>query len=265
MVLDVGQKEFFAEHGYLRYGRVLSDEEVSVLKARSEDIVEGRLSHMPVRYVQSEKQFRDSAGDDVPILDRTRKMTHLAYFDDLFQAVAKKSEIVDVIEDLLGPNIKLYHDQLMMKPRYHGTVTDWHQDSPAWPWLIPQMAVSAWVALDDATVENGCMTVIPGSHKWGPVPREQKDAFLTMPELADPMPVEIKAGHCMFHHGQNMHRTGANQTPHRRRGLALHYMPSETKYLGALDEEHRIRLEAEQPKGAFRFMLIRGKEFPGKA
>ena len=64
MVLDVGEKEFFAEHGYLRYGRVLSDEEVSVLKARSEDIVDGRLSHMPVRYVQSEKQFRDGAGDD---------------------------------------------------------------------------------------------------------------------------------------------------------------------------------------------------------
>ena len=86
-----------------------------------------------------------------------------------------------------------------------------------------------------------------------------------MPELADPMPVELPAGHCMFHHGHNMHRTGANQTPHRRRGLALHYMPAETKYLGARDEDHRIKLEAEQPEGGFRFMLIRGQEFPGRA
>ena len=266
MVLTAEQKEFFAEHGYLRYGRVLSDDELAALRQRSADIVEGRLEHMPARYIQRERQFRgDDDTDDVPVLDRTRKMTHLAYFDDLFESMARKPEIVDVIEDLLGPNIKLYHDQLMMKPRFHGTVTDWHQDSPAWPWLIPQMAVSAWVALDDATVENGCMTVIPGSHKWGPVPGEQKDVFLAMPELADPMPVELPAGHCMFHHGHNMHRTGANQTPHRRRGLALHYMPAETKYLGARDEEHRIRLEAEQPLGAFRFMLIRGQEFPGRA
>ena len=237
----------------------------AALRQRSEDIVEGRLEHMPARYVQREKQFRDGGNTEVPVLDRTRKMTHLAYFDDLFASMARKPEIVDVIEELLGPNIKLYHDQLMMKPRFHGTVTDWHQDSPAWPWLIPQMAVSAWVALDDATVENGCMTVIPGSHKWGPVPGEQKDVFLAIPELADPMPVELPAGHCMFHHGHNMHRTGANQTPHRRRGLALHYIPAETKYLGARDEDHRIKLEAEQPEGAFRFMLIRGQEFPGRA
>lgn len=266
MVLTAEQKEFFAEHGYLRYGRVLTDDELAALRQRSADIVEGRTEHVPAAYVQRERQFRgENDTEEVPVLDRTRKMTHLAYFDELFESMARKSEIVDVIEELLGPNIKLYHDQLMMKPRYHGTVTDWHQDSPAWPWLIPQMAVSAWVALDDATVENGCMTVIPGSHKWGPVPQEQKEAFLAMPELADPVPVELPAGHCMFHHGQNMHRTGANQTPHRRRGLALHYIPAETKYLGARDEDHRIKLEAEQPPGKFRFMLIRGQEFAGRA
>ena len=100
--------------------------------------------------------------------------------------------------------------QLMMKPRYHGTVTDWHQDSMAWHQFAPQEHVSCWVALDDATVDNGCMTVIPGSHKWGPIDRDYKDRFLANPLLNEPLPVELPAGSCMFHHGLNFHRTGAN-------------------------------------------------------
>ena len=114
-------------------------------------------------------------------------MTHLCYFDPLFEAVARKAAIVDVIEDLLGPNIKLYCDQLMMKARYHGTVTDWHQDSVAWPQFAPQDHVSCWVALDDATVENGCMTVLPGSHKWGPINSAHKARFLDNPLIPEPM------------------------------------------------------------------------------
>ena len=68
----------------------------------------------------------------------------------------------------------------------------------------------------------------------------------------------------MFHHGLNFHRTGANPTPNRRRGLALHYLHAETKYLGIEDEESRLRTECEMPRGKFRFMHIRGKEFPGR-
>ncbi|MSP11837.1 MAG: phytanoyl-CoA dioxygenase family protein [Chloroflexi bacterium] len=264
MTLTAEQKAYFAENGYLAYGRVLSDPELTALRQRAADIAEGKVTHLPQRYIQLEKAFRDDPKADVPRIDQVRKMTQLCYFDPLFEAAAKKAEIVDVIEDLLGPNIKLYTDQLMMKPRFHGTVTDWHQDSVAWPQFVPQEHVSCWVALDDATVENGCMTVIPGSHKWGPVSREYRDKFLAMPELATPVPVELKAGSCMFHHGLNFHRTGANQTPNRRRGLALHYIHAETKYLGVEDEESRMTTECEKPKGTFRFMLIRGQEFAGR-
>ncbi len=262
MALTTDQKSFFDTYGYLPYERVLSDEELEALRQRTVDIIEGGMTHVPPRYIQLEAAFRND--ENTPKMDTVRKMTHLCYFDPLFQAVAKKPEIVDVIEDLLGPNIKLYTDQLMMKPRFNGTVTDWHQDAVAWPFFIPQNHISCWVALDDATVENGCMTVIPGSHKWGPIPAEYKNKFFSDSELAKPTPVELKAGHCMFHHALNFHRTGANSTPNRRRGLAMHYLHAETKYLGIDDEEMRLLLEAEASKGDFRFMLIRGQEFPGR-
>ena len=264
MTLTDQQKESFWENGYLPYHRILSDAELDVVRQRSEDIISGKVNHVPPRYIQFEARFRAGLPDDVEPLDAVRKMTQLCYFDDEFERIARKPEIVDVIEDLLGPNIKLYTDQLMMKPRFNGTVTDWHQDSMAWRHFAPQGHISCWVALDDATVENGCMTVIPGSHKWGPIAREVQDRFLSNPLVHEPVPVELPAGSCMFHHGLNFHRTGANATPNRRRGLALHYIRAETMYLGIEDEESRLLTECEKPHGEFRFMLIRGEEFPGR-
>lgn len=264
MVLTSEQKSFYSQNGYLPYSQVLPDEELVALRKRSEEIAYGRADHVPPRYVQLEEAFRNGGDDSSDRLDQVRKMTHLCYFDELFESVARKPAIVDVIEELLGPNIKLYCDQLMMKPRFNGTVTDWHQDSVAWPQFAPQEHVSCWIALDDATVENGCMTVIPGSHHWGPIRHDLQETFLNNPLLAEPVPVELPAGSCMFHHGLNFHRTGANTTPHRRRGLALHYMRAESMYLPRPDEGWRLRTECEKPKGEFRFMLIRGQEFPGR-
>ena len=108
------------------------------------------------------------------------------------------------------------------------------------------------------------MTVIPASHQWGPIRHDLQETFLSNPLLAEPVPVELPAGSCMFHHGLNFHRTGANTTPHRRRGLALHYMRSESLYMPRDDENWRLRTECEKPKGEFRFMLIRGQEFDGR-
>ncbi|MBI3942700.1 MAG: phytanoyl-CoA dioxygenase family protein, partial [Chloroflexi bacterium] len=148
MALTTEQKAFFEEKGYLPYTRVLSDAELEVLRQRSVDIATGKMTHVPPRFIQYEKAFQNGIPTGVDPLDTVRKMTQLCYFDDAFQAVAKKAEILDVVEELLGPNIKLYTDQLMMKPRFHGTVTDWHQDSVAWPFFLPQDHVSCWVALD---------------------------------------------------------------------------------------------------------------------
>ena len=271
MNITQSDKDFFKKYGYLKYNQVLTEDELTKAQKRSEDIALGNLTHVPERFIQLEAEFRDKdVSDEKTIrLDKVRKMTHLAYFDDVIESIAKNPKIVDVIEALLGTsNIKLYTDQLMMKPRFHGTVTGWHQDSVSWQHFVPQKAVSCWVALDDATVENGCMTVLPGSHKWGPINRDLQKVFMSHPDIAEPKPIEIKAGHCMFHDGLNLHKTGANTTPNRRRGLALNYLPSETIDLTMNTIEHTSNetagLTEEEFGGPFRYMLIRGKEFPGR-
>ena len=255
---------------------MLSDEQLAALRQRSEDIAELRVDHVPERYIQFEAAFRGESEafrvygepnlpEGTSRLDGVRKMTQLAYFDPVFEQCVKTPAIVDAIQDLLAcEDIKLYTDQLMMKPRFNGTVTDWHQDSVAWPSFFPQDHVSCWVALDDAYSANGCMTVLPQSFKWGPVERSFIPRFLEQEDHPEPVEVELPAGHCMFHHGLNFHRTGANETPHRRRGLAIHYMRASTMYLPSENEEARMLTECEQPPGTFRFMRIRGREFAGR-
>ena len=108
MTLTADQKTHFHEKGYLPYTRVLSDEEVAALRQRCEDIACGRVDHVPPRFIQLEAAFRDTKDTSTDPLDQVRKMTHLCYYDSLFEAAARKAAIVDVIEELLGPNIKLY-------------------------------------------------------------------------------------------------------------------------------------------------------------
>ena len=140
---------------------MLSDEQLAALRQRSEDIAELRVDHVPERYIQFEAAFRGESEafrvygepnlpEGTSRLDGVRKMTQLAYFDPVFEQCVKTPAIVDAIQDLLAcEDIKLYTDQLMMKPRFNGTVTDWHQDSVAWPSFFPQDHVSCWVALDN--------------------------------------------------------------------------------------------------------------------
>ncbi len=253
----------FNEQGYLTYSRVLTDDEIVALNDRIDDIACGARTHLPTRYIQQEAAFQDRDDHQTDPRDQLRSLSRLCYFDRLFEAVARKPAIVDVIEALAGPNIKLYCDQVFFKPPLHGSEPEWHQDSALWDQFAPQEAISCWIALDDATVDNGCLEVIPGSCRWGAMSDRHQDLFFDNLMVPNPVPIEIEAGSCLFHHGLTFHRTGANTTPNRRRAISLAYLRAETKYLGCQTEELRMMVECEKPPGEFRFMKIRGEEFPG--
>ena len=158
---------------------------------------------------------------------------------------------MDVIVDLLGPDIKLYGDQLFMKPPQHGSRKEYHQDSNSWKHLVPYNLVSCWAAMDDATLENGCLWVIPGSHKWGLISREREqeiESHALEGEWENELPVELQSGDCSFHHSLLLHSSHANRSSKQRRGYATHYMCSKTKYL------------SDTPKPDY--PLICGQEFP---
>ena len=99
---------------------------------------------------------------------------------------------------------------------------------------VPHSLVSCWTALDDATVENGCLWFIPGSHKWGliAVEREREiERRALAGALENEVPIELKAGDCSFHHSLLLHCSQANRSTTRRRGYATQYMSSPKRSL----------------------------------
>jgi hypothetical protein len=149
--------------------------------------------------------------------------------------IVRATEVLDAVEDLIGPDIRVFHLSVWPKDPGSGTYVSWHQDATYFA-LEPACHVTAWVALTDAPIESGCMEVVPGSHKLGQLPHA---------ELQDPenllsrgqtlaahversrthfMPLE--AGQFSLHHTHLVHNSRPNRSQHRRVGLGISYIPT---------------------------------------
>ena len=140
--------------------------------------------------------------------------------------------------DLAGvAGIRIWHDQALNKAPW-ANPTGWHLDNPSWSYYSRD-ALSIWVALDDATLRNGCLHFVPGSHKTADFERagigeNLGDLFREHPEWAeiDPVPAPMAAGACSFHNGLTAHGAGANMTPGWRRAMTCAYMPDGSTFNG---------------------------------
>lgn len=133
---------------------------------------------------------------------------------------------------LLGDRpVRFWHDQLFWKPAKQGGVVAWHQDYSYWTRTKPIAHLTCWCGLDDATKENGCLQYIPGSHKWGLMPKpviagelEGIKDFLNddqKKQFERPRFAELKAGEAVFHHPLTLHGSGANTSPRPRRAFVI--------------------------------------------
>ena len=183
-----------------------------------------------------------------------RKMTHVAFVDEVFEAHARNDVILDCIEALLGVgDFKLYQDQLFMKPPKVGSRQAYHQDQPLGFDIEPADMVTCWAALDAATIENGCLWMLPGTHKLGATEIEswkQYEERALDGRLPEERAIELEPGDCSFHHGLILHSSRPNMTDQRRWGYATHYVSAHCRYTGA-------------PESVNDAMLMRGKSIPG--
>jgi len=133
--------------------------------------------------------------------------------------------------------IRIWHDQALFK-RPWANPTAWHLDTPFWS-FADRKALSIWVALDDATMENGCLYFIPGSFHTtrfenSGIGKNMDGIFTVYPKLvtAPSVAVPMNAGSCSFHNGLTIHGAGANMTPGHRRAMTCAYMPDGNVYNG---------------------------------
>ena len=116
MQLSNKKIEQFWEDGFIIVKNLLAPDEVASLLAHAEWVASGKVSHIPEGQLQVEPRVRAGEAQAENYADSLRKMSHLAFYDEGFENHARNPKILDVIELLLGPDIKLYQDQLFMKP-----------------------------------------------------------------------------------------------------------------------------------------------------
>jgi ectoine hydroxylase-related dioxygenase (phytanoyl-CoA dioxygenase family) len=145
------------------------------------------------------------------------------------------------VEDLIGPDIMVYHSTLFLKEAHTESFVRWHQDSTYF-YLEPHLHVTAWVALSEASVLAGCMHALPGSHRWGPFPHDDQPSPNNMirrgqgisgrfdQETGTPMP--LATGDMSLHHTDLVHASGGNGSDDRRIGYAISYIPAQVRPIG---------------------------------
>ena len=254
-VLTDGQLAEFRRDGFLIVEDLVDPDMTARLAERADLIASGRGISIAEQYIQLEAPFLDTGAGIQGATTAVHKMYQLARHDEVLREHAFGDRLVDVIADLLGTDdLKLYNDQLFMKPAHHGGAQAWHQDSQAWLNMFPMDMLTAWTAIDEATIANGCLWMATGSHRWGMIPDSARERVESLLDGDWPTaPIELRPGSVSFHHSLTYHRSGANHSPHRRRGYATHYMRARTWYLPELRERPDL----------LPFLSIRGREFPG--
>ena len=234
-VLSPAQVKGFDEQGYASPVRVMSAEDAAGYRARLE-------------------AFERSQGSAMK--GGQRNKTYLLF--RWAHEVLVHPKVLDAVEDLIGPDIVVYHSTTWIKESRAPGFVSWHQDSTYFG-LEPHEQVTAWVALSDASVPAGCMRVLPKSHKLGQLPNDLKpDAnnLLTSGQTVQldfdensTVSMPLQPGEMSLHHACTVHGSGGNASDDRRIGLCMHYVPAHVRPI-----DHLVRSRA-----LCSAMLVRGK------
>ncbi len=222
-------RQYF-EDGYYFPLKILDETEVAENRARLE-------------------KFETDQGKPIGGAQRNKSHLIFTWVDDLM----RHSTILDAVEDLIGSDILCWNTLFWVKEAKSETFVSWHQDLNYWG-LDTHDLISVWLALSPATLESGCMRVLPGSHKGELLPHKDEYADNNMLTRGQEVSVEVdeslavamplQPGEISLHNGRLAHASLPNLSHDRRIGLSLHYMPTRTKQVvGEWDTAALVRGE----------------------
>jgi len=227
--------QHFEEHGYVILGELLSGGELNGLRRRAEDLMMGRVTVPGVTFQL------DGENEEYKLEPRTEGPTEKSlnyrrldelHNDPLFLEYMQHPVFRQMTRHYIGEDISIFRSMFMNKPANKGTVLPWHQDVGEGWGLDTTPLTTVWTALDDATVESGCMQIVPGSHKLGILntkhftSEEDQTKHCTPDKVID---LEVKAGESVLINNLMIHRSGVNTTDEPRRALSVAYMDAGTR------------------------------------
>jgi hypothetical protein len=223
--LTDSQIAFFRENGFLPGIKMLDQGQLERLRNELSEIAD--VNH-PGHHLYYEFHSNESSDLSTILFHalgawRIGKGFHDVLWNPRFLMAASQ-----LLED---KPVRFWHDQLFWKPAKKGGVVAWHQDYSYWTRTKPVAHLTCWCGLDEATAENGCLQYIPGSQRWGLLPKpviagnlagirdflsaEQKVQF------ENPVLAEVKAGEAIFHHSLTLHGSGENKSEKPRRAFVI--------------------------------------------
>lgn len=221
--LSAEKVDAFHRDGFLAGVQVLDGRQVEMLCAELAELMEP--SH-PAHRLFHEYHSNESGNPNTILFHALGAWRTGPAFHDVLWSPA----FLMAASQLLDGAVRLWHDQLFCKPAHHGGVVAWHQDYSYWTRTKPMSHLTCWIALDDSTVDNGCLYYVPGSHRWDLLPitglagdmneimtvldEDQKEAFR-------PVPIELKRGQCTFHHPLMVHGSYENRSDRPRRATLV--------------------------------------------
>jgi Phytanoyl-CoA dioxygenase (PhyH) len=217
------QIEFFYEFGYLSGIQILNDTQVETLRDELTEITDPQHPSHHLFY-----EFHSNESEDP-----TKSLFHALGAWRLtpgFHDLLWHPQFVIAASQLLGGDVRFWHDQLFCKPAHHGGVVAWHQDYSYWTRTQPLAHLTCWIGLDDATKDNGCLHYIPRSHRWSDLPKvglagnmEAIQSILTDEQKKNfnPVAIELKKGQGTFHHPRMIHGSYSNLTERQRRATVI--------------------------------------------
>lgn len=260
-VLTPSQVEFYRQHGYLAIENVLTPAQL----AEAHDVVDRFVEQS--RAVTAHNEVFDLEPDHTPARPHIRRLKNPVKIHPFFDSLMRSDSILDHVEPLVGPGVRYQGSKLNMKDAQGGSPVEWHQDFGFYPHTNDDL-LAVGVALDDCTLENGCLLVVPSSHK-GPILDHHQDGVFVGAitpsregvDLARAVPVEVRAGGISIHHVSLLHGSAPNRSSRPRRLLLYQYAAVDAWPLSGVPDldafnQHILR---GQPTVEFRLVNLRAR------
>ena len=216
-VITGTQARRYDEDGFFMLEDALGRDEVDALTAAIDPFEERQTAAL--RELEGGRFFIARA-------DEITFTTHLVQESAPLRAFTRSPLLTGLCADLLGPDVRLYWDQAVYKKPGTESPFPWHQDN-GYAFVEPQQYLTCWVALTDATEDNGCPWVVPGLHRRGTLAHEYSDiGFVCLRDPAEAVAVPARAGSIVVFSSLTPHSTGPNRTDGTRKAYIVQYTPA---------------------------------------
>jgi len=217
--LTAAELDQYKSAGYVVPAYALPSEQVTALRETLDDLIARNPDVRPEKLVSAHIEGRNDEG---------------VVGSSMFLELARDPNILDMVEQVIGPDIVLWGCQIFCKPGGDGMEVPMHQDGEYWP-IRPLANCTVWVAIDASKIENACLRIVPGSHREQRIfehEHDMRDGLVLRDKVrqefiqTEPVDVELEPGHMSLHDVYLIHGSNANRSDKRRAGVAIRYMPA---------------------------------------